>query len=112
MQGAHPEILEEFMGGYDMRKHLQHDMIDDIVGSHAEDMMRMKEVVDRFRMQTRYIVLAIRRWKERHQDIPPSLPKRYSAYEGLLCKQDLQQHWALYKRAMREYSRMVNSMDA
>lgn len=76
-------------------------------GEDLADREHMAEMVHRFRMQTRFIVKALRRWRVRHEEIPAQLPRRFSAYEGMLCREDLQQHWKLYRQAMKEYRRIA-----
>lgn len=60
----------------------------------------MAEIVHRFRMQTRFIVKALRRWRVRHDMVVSPAARRLSAYEGILIAEDLRQHWRLYKEAM------------
>ena len=67
-----------------------------------QDIKRLRQIVDRLRAQTIHIVSACRRWKFDYDFADHALERRYLAYEGVLCKQDLRQHWALYRHAMKE----------
>lgn len=62
----------------------------------------LSKVVRHIRKQLILNVNLCRNWNERHKNIWTRDEQRYSALEGMLCYQDLQQHWALYRRAMRE----------
>ena len=62
----------------------------------------LNAVVDRLRHQTRMQVHIFRAWHRQHQHLRLSISRKYSTLEGLLRRQDLRQHWILYRCAMRE----------
>ena len=70
----------------------------------AEAFEQLEEIVDRLRAQTIHIVAALRAWNRQYKMARHPVERRYLAYEGVLCKQDLRQHWRLYRQALRELS--------
>lgn len=79
--------------------------------SLSDDMSvaEMKDVLGRIRMQLRYIISSVRNWQERHGELQRPLRRKYSSYEGALCRYDLARHWALYRYAMGEYAHLKNA---
>ena len=62
----------------------------------------LEEAVDRVRTQILGLIGVCRAWKVRHAGLTGEIEVRYSAYEGMLCFQDLRRYWALYRHASRE----------
>ena len=67
------------------------------------DLAAMQEVTARLREQLRFIIHALRCWRDRHASYENTTRLRYSAYEGALCYADLRRHWAFYRHAMQEF---------
>jgi len=67
------------------------------------DMRHCAEIADRLRMQTLHIVQALRTLQKRHASLRHPVKKKYSAYENMLCRQDLRQHWILYRQAVQDF---------
>jgi len=73
--------------------------------SRLENIRQLGNIVDRLRAQTIHIARSYRGWKSRLEGAVHPLERRYLSYEGLLCQQDLRQHWLLYRHAMNELHR-------
>lgn len=73
--------------------------------SEAHQVQALSEVVDRVRAQLLTIIGSCKAWKVRHAGLTGEIEMRYSAYEGMLCFQDLRRYWALYRHASRELRR-------
>jgi len=86
--------FEDFLNTAYMR---HHDTL-----QQAQDLKAMQDVTKRLRQQLRFIIHALRCWRERHARFENSIRLRYSAYEGALCYADLRRHWAFYRHAMGE----------
>ena len=71
----------------------------DVQSVHIHD---MRHIVDRLRAHTIHILTEYRHWAVRHERLQGALALRYSAYEGVLIRQDVRQQWILYRRAMHE----------
>ena len=67
-----------------------------------ETSAKLERIVDRLRAQTIHIVSAYRYWQRTYACMDDPLEERFLMYEGALCRQDLMQHWMLYRRAMAE----------
>lgn len=65
------------------------------------DAGQLLQIARRLRQRTRQSVQSFRAWQEQHPQLRQP-PQRYSAYEGILLRQHLRQHWALYRLTMRE----------
>ena len=72
----------------------------------SADAEHLAQVVDRVRAQTLHITHSLREWTTRHRELQHPIKRRYSAYEGMLCRQDLRQHMILYRHALRDYLRV------
>lgn len=75
------------------------------------DAKHLAEIVDRIRAQTLHITRSLRQWTARHGELRHPLKRKYSAYEGMLCRQDLKQHLILYRHAVREYHKAKRLCD-
>ena len=62
----------------------------------------LERIVDRLRAQTIHIIAAYRHWQLAYQRADAALERRFLRYEGMLVRQDLLQHWMLYRRAVAE----------
>ena len=71
-------------------------------GDRGEHIRNLERIVDRLRAQTIHIVAANRHAAQRYDAVDDSQVRRYLRYEAALCRQDLKQHWALYRQAMGE----------
>jgi hypothetical protein len=67
------------------------------------DMQHLREIEDRVRAQLIHIIEALRAWERRHADLRHPVKRRYSQLEGALIRQDVRQHWVLYRRAHRDF---------
>lgn len=77
---------------------------DDAADQRDQTLQTLEQIVDRLRAQTIHIVAAYRGWKLQYVGESDALRRRYLRYEGALCKQDLIQHWTLYRWAVAEFS--------
>jgi hypothetical protein len=67
------------------------------------DMQHLREIEDRVRAQLIHIIEALRAWEKRDAEIRHPIKRRYSALEGALIRQDVRQHWVLYRHAHRDF---------
>lgn len=86
----------------DYRADLEHHITDYDAYEELANIDRMRHIVDRLRAQTIHIVNAYKRWRRGYAITQHPLERRYLSYEGILCKQDLRQHWTLYRFAMAD----------
>lgn len=91
--------FEDFLNTAYMRHHDAHQQ--------AQNLKAMQDVTRRLRQQIKFIIHALRCWRERHAQFENTMRLRYSAYEGALCYADLRRHWLFYRHAMGEMRGMV-----
>ncbi len=98
-----PALLAGLMLGFDIGADIRDELDFHEYEMIYADARHMREVIGRIRAQVISIVAGLRRWRDRHQELRHPLKRRYSAYEGMLIRQDLRQHWILYRCAQRDF---------
>jgi len=96
-------FMADLLLGTESHLALDHGLDDAHYETLYTDARHLAEIAKRVRAQTRHIVKAVRLWDERHDELRHPLKRKYSAYEGMLCRQDLRQHLILYRHVVREY---------
>lgn len=100
-------FMVDLLMGTDYASVFKGDFKEETEKQRAENIRELCSIVDRLRAQTIHIVASYRRWQRRCSEAAHPLERRYLAYEGLLCKQDLKQHWLLYRQAVAELHRVA-----
>jgi len=67
------------------------------------DARHLREIADHVRAQLISIIGGMRRWEKRHEELRHPMKRRYSTLQGILIRQDLRQHWILYRSAHGDY---------
>jgi len=84
----------------------QQNTIDDVCGDDPDEQHKtlenLERIADRLRAQTIHIISAYRHWQRQYGREKEPVMQRFMRYEGALCRQDLMQHWMIYRRAMAE----------
>ncbi len=93
--------------GCDISTHLNQDKNENLIN----DVRHMKDIVARMRNRVTGITAVTRNLAARHETLSHDLELEYSSYENIIARLEMKRHWALYRKAIRDYHAMFKTLN-